>query len=265
MKSRQPRPQAILSVVSKEQLNSHLVRLVLGGPGFDDLRYNDFTDKYVKLLFADPEHGLEPPYDLEGLRETNPEALPTRRTYTVRSVDHMAKQLTIDFVVHGADGIAGPWAAAAAPGDIIVAVGAGGGYRPDPATEFHLLVGDLSALPAIAAALEAMSEDARGAAIIQIPDAGGHLELSHPAGVDVRWIEAAAASDALLRAVGAVETSGKIQAFVHGERGAVKALRRHLTDERGLGREALSISAYWALGRAEDAFQAEKAQPVGQI
>ena len=58
---------------------------------------------------------------------------------------------------------------------------------------------------------------------------------------------------------------GRVQVFVHGEREQVKRARAHLTDVQGVDRRALSVSAYWAHGRAEDAFQAEKRTPVGQI
>src|SRR5699024_6130567 len=59
----------------------------LGGDTFDNIVSNDATDKYVKLLFADPAHGLVPPYDLTELREQSPEKLPSRRTYTIREID----------------------------------------------------------------------------------------------------------------------------------------------------------------------------------
>jgi hypothetical protein len=40
---------------------------------------------------------------------------------------------------------------------------------------------------------------------------------------------------------------------------------RALLKEHDVPRERLSISAYWARGRAEDQFQAEKREPIGQI
>lgn len=255
-----------MSVLSKEQLSPNLIRIVLGGAGFSDLNDNEFTDKYVKLLIPDPQYGLTPPFDMETLRAEQPQAMPTRRTYTVRWIDHSSQSLAIDFVTHGDEGgVAGPWAVAAQPGDLLTMTGAGGAYRPDPATEFHLLVGDLSALPAIGAALESMPDDARGVAVIQVEDEEDRVEPRHPDGVEIRWIVAPNGTDALVKAARAVETTGQVQAFVHGERGTIKALRRHFTDERGIAREDLSISAYWALGRIEDQFQAEKREPIGRI
>ena len=115
---RAPRPQMILEVIRSSWVTPHLVRLTLGGPGFADFQPKDATDSYVKISFAKPELGLEPPYDLAALRETlAPADLPVTRTYTVRRVDQAAGTLDIDFVVHGDEGIAGPWAAAAQPGD----------------------------------------------------------------------------------------------------------------------------------------------------
>ena len=66
---RQPKPPVVLEVTATERLGPHMVRLTLGGPGFPVYQDKDATDKYVKLLFADPALGLEMPYDLEVLRE----------------------------------------------------------------------------------------------------------------------------------------------------------------------------------------------------
>lgn len=120
---RPERPQAILTVTATEAVTPNLIRITAGGEGFDAIRDNDATDKYVKIIFADPRHGLTPPYDLAELREHSPERLPRNRTYTVREMDRENRQLTIDFVVHGDEGIAGPWARTAAPGDTLVAIG----------------------------------------------------------------------------------------------------------------------------------------------
>src|ERR1700742_1431044 len=132
-RERSARPQAVLSVRSRGQLNAHTVRIVAGGPGLAQFRTNDFTDKYAKLIFVDPSLGLAPPYDLAELRASlPPEQRPATRTYTVRSVDLDEQQLTLDFVVHGAAGLAAPWAARAQAGDLVTLSGAGGAYRPSP-------------------------------------------------------------------------------------------------------------------------------------
>ncbi|MDQ0727468.1 siderophore-interacting protein [Microbacterium sp. W4I20] len=254
--------QAVLTVQQVEQVSPDLIRITAGGDGYDAFRDNDSTDKYVKILFADPRHGLTPPYDLALLREQSPEKLPTPRTYTIRSADPAQRRLVIDFVVHGDEGIAGPWALGARPGDTLVVSGAGGGYQPDPAAPWHLLVGDHTALPAISSAIERMDAAAVGHVLLSIADDADRILPELPAGVSIRWTET---DEELLAALAALPWGdGHPQVFAHGERGTIKAVRA-LLKERDVPRESLSISAYWARGRAEDQFQAEKREPIGQI
>lgn len=197
-----------------------------------------------------------------------------RRTYTVRSVragaDAAGIEIDVEFVTHGDEGLAGPWAAAAQPGDVIAFSGPGGNFAPTPGS-WQLLLGDESALPAIACALEAMGPQERGVVLLDVEGPGDELELSAPAGVSVRWLHRGAAwtpsstqLDAAVRAV-QIPEGEPVQVFAHGERETMKALRKHLVEERGLDRRQLSLSAYWAYGRAEDAFQAEKRTPIGKI
>ncbi|PPF79790.1 NADPH-dependent ferric siderophore reductase, partial [Subtercola sp. Z020] len=262
---RPPRPQITLAVVRREQLSPHLVRIVLGGDAFDAFETTDLTDEYVKIVFAKPELGLEPPYDLAALRETlEPSDMPVTRTYTVRSVDAVTKTLSIDFIVHGDEGLAGPWADRAVPGDLLTFSGPGGGYRPDPAADWYLFAGDQSALPAIAAALEHLPAEARGLAFVAVGDAADELVLDAPAGVEVHWLHAAPGVTLAAAVEGAEWLGGSPQVFAHGEREAMKALREVFAN-RGVQRSKLSLSGYWAAGRTEDRFQAEKREPVGVI
>src|SRR6202161_1898120 len=188
-RARPARPQAVLSVLRRDQLSPHMVRITAGGPGFEALRMNDFTDKYAKILFVDPSLGLTPPYDLAALRESLPsDQQPVTRSYTLRRAAPERQELTIDFVVHGDKGIAAPWAAHAEPGDLLTMSGAGGAYRPDPDCDWHLLAGDESALPAICSALEALPDDARGIAYLETSDPGEYLDAKLPGGGDVVWL-----------------------------------------------------------------------------
>ena len=268
---RAPRPQTILEVVRTAWITPHLVRLTLGGPGFADFQPKDATDSYVKLYFAKPELGLEPPYDLTALRATlAPDDLPVTRTYTVRRVDTGERTIDIDFVVHGDEGLAGPWAAAAQPGDRVVLAGPGGAYRPDPSADWHLFAGDESAVPAIAAALEVLPPEATGLAFIEIGGRDDLIELDRPAGVQLIWVGRAARDEsaaALLATAiaGHPWPAGRVQVFAHGERESMKALREVFLTQRGLDRSQLSLSGYWAYGRTEDRFQAEKREPIGVV
>ncbi|MEE1649916.1 siderophore-interacting protein [Brachybacterium sp. J144] len=266
----QKRQQAVLEVRSKTRLSPRLLRITLGGELFSALNRNEQADAYVKLLLPDPSTGLQPPFDLERLREESPELLPSRRTYTVRRWFDDEQAIQLDVVLHSAadgqaEGVASRWADAAQPGDRVALMGAGGGYTPEQSTARHLLIGDHSALPAIAASLEAMDPAAVGFALIHLDHEEDRLRLEAPAGVEVRWV--IGDRERLLEAVTALdlaETAG-LQVFCHAERGLTKRLRRVLVAERGVPREQISISAYWALGRVEDQFQAEKREPIGAI
>lgn len=268
---RAPRPQIIMEVVDRQQINPHMVRLTLGGEGFENFADRPVTDKYIKFLFADPSTGLTPPYDLDAIRrDLGPEAIPVRRTYTVRKVNHEARTIDVDFVVHGEDGIAGPWANTAQRGDVVCFNGPGGNYKPEESIDWHLLAGDEAALPAIATALEAMSSNAEGVAFIEVQDAADEIDLVKPQGVELRWIhrgsEFTPTSTKLAAEVMKYPwRSGLVQVFAHGEREVIKSLRRYLADDRGIDRRMMSLSAYWAYGRAEDTFQAEKKEPIGKI
>lgn len=230
-------------------MTPHLVRVTLGGPGFAQFEDRPETDKYVKLMFTDAD------------------SLIVTRTYTVRRVDAAAQALDIDFVVHGDEGLAGPWAAAATPGATLRLMGPGGGYAPRTDASWYLFLGDLSAVPAIAAALEALPPDAVGAAYIEVDADDETLSLDAPAGVEVHWVIDAEHSTETLadRVRGMPWRNSDVDVFAHGERESMKALRRALFDERGLERGQVSLSGYWARGRTEDRFQAEKREPIGQI
>ena len=270
--SRPRRPQMVMEVVATEDLSPTFKRITFGGAGFDLFQDSDAVDKYVKLLLPrDPASGLTPPFDMDELRKTLPkDELPLRRTYTVHSVDQEAKTLKMDFVIHGADGLAGPWAERAKVGDLLQFSGPGGKYQPDPEADWHLLAGDEAAIPAIGAALDAMPADAVGHALIEVATQRDEWNLTAPQGIEITWLhrggEFTPETTIIEQAVKDVPwRGGRVQAFIHGERETMKSLRAYLTDERGVERADLSLSAYWAYGREEDAFQAEKKLPIGQI
>src|SRR3954447_15289137 len=215
---RRPRVARVAEVLRTSRLTPHMIRVVLGGEGLAGFPAGEFTDHYVKLLFPpdapDPER-------------------PVTRTYTVRAWDAAAGELTLDFVWHGDEGLAGPWAAAAQPGDRISFFGPGGGYATPPAADWHLLAGDESALPAIGAALDRLPAGARALAFVEVSgpeeeqaELGGRgggggeggRELAGGGGVEGVWGPRGAAppGEALVAAVrGATLPEGAGHLFVH--------------------------------------------------
>ncbi|MGW7488686.1 siderophore-interacting protein [Streptomyces sp. NPDC054786] len=245
-----------------EQLTPHMVRVVLGGEGLAEFTAGEYSDHYVKLVFPLPGVRYPEPFDITQIRAEFPrDQWPRTRTYTVRAWDAETRELSVDFVVHGDEGLAGPWAAAAKPGDEIRFLGPGGAYVPEAGADWHLLAGDESALPAIAASLARMPAGVPVHAFIEVAGPEERQELDVPAGAEVSWLYRGATpvGRELAAAVRALEfPAGQVQAFVHGEAGFVKELRRLLRVEREIPREALSISGYWRTGHDEDGWQAAK-------
>ena len=152
-------------VLRTARLSPSMVRVVLGGPGLADFRPSSEADSYVNLAFAPPGAAYGPVFDPDEVKETlAKDWWPARRRLTVRHWDAQARELTLDFVAHGDVGVAGAWALRAQPGDLLVMTGPSSGYHPDPTADWHLLVGDESAVPASAEAVAAAT--AAGMAVV---------------------------------------------------------------------------------------------------
>lgn len=243
------KPITLLTVESTEQLSPGMTRIRFSGD-LAAFTGSAFTDRYVKLVFGDP-------------GELDTGGRPTLRTYTVLEPDVAQGTLTIDFVVHGDEGIAGPWAAKARPGDTIHVRGPGGAYAPDPAADWHLLAGDEAAIPAIRQALAALGDDAQGYVVLQVDGPSYQQPVAAPAGVELTWLHRSDPTHpGLADAVRALPwRAGRVHAFVHGEGQAVmKDIRPYLYGERAVPRADVSISAYWKQGRSEETFREWKAE-----
>ncbi|MFJ4477648.1 siderophore-interacting protein [Streptomyces xanthochromogenes] len=256
-------------VVRTERITPHMVRVVLGGESLAGFGVGEHTDHYIKLLFPAQGVSYPEPFDMERIRAEFPRAQwPSTRAYTVRAWDAELGELTVDFVVHGDEGLAGPWALRVQPGETVRFLGPGGGYAPDPAADWHLLAGDESALPAIAAALERMPAGALVHAFVEVAGPEEEQKISTPDGVAVTWLHRGEATVGS-QLVGAVKDlefpAGDVHAFVHGEAGFVKELRALLRVERNVPRERLSISGYWRLGQDDDAWRAAKREWNEQV
>ena len=266
------RPVHTFEVLRSERLTPHIVRVVLGGSGFDTFVPNDYTDAYVKIVFV--RHGVDvgalpQPLTLDSFNELPVEQRPVVRTYTVRSADTERRELAIDFVVHGDHGVAGPWALAATPGKPAYLMGPSGAYAPDPAADWHLLAGDEAALPAISTALEALPDNAIGKVFIEVAGPDDEIPLKSPPGVGVNWIYRGGRADLVSEdnagdnapLIAAVKEAnwlpGQVQVFIHGEAQAVMHnLRPYIRKERGVDAKwANSISGYWRRGRTEETFR----------
>jgi NADPH-dependent ferric siderophore reductase len=264
-------PPRVAAVLRSERVTPQVVRVTFGGPGLEGFAAGPFTDHYVKLQLPPLGAGYEAPFELERVKAELPrERWPRVRTYSVRTWDAVKGELTIDFVDHGGDGIAGPWAAAARPGDRVQLIGPGGAYSPDPDADWHLLVGDACVLPAIAAALARVPAGTPAVVVAAVDGPEEELPLATDAELDLRWVHRVAAAeldpDPLVEAVrGLAFPPGRVHAFLHGEAGMVRSLRRHLLIDRSVPVEDTSISGYWKRRRTEEGWRADKPEWKRQV
>ncbi|MCM3893705.1 siderophore-interacting protein [Gordonia sputi] len=263
-----------MTVLRREQITPHMVRLYLGGDGFGDFavalppRDERDTDMYVKLIFMPDGVDFPDDFDPRASRSLPPEQQPVLRTYTIRTVDEDAREIAIDFVVHGDEGIAGPWAATVTPGSTVHFLGPGSGYRPDNDAAWHLLAADEAGLPALAAAVESLPEGAIAKAFIEVAGPDDEVPLDVPSGVQITWVHrggpAGEVSDdragdnaPLIAAVRETDwLDGEPHVFIHGEAQAVMHnLRGYVRKKRGVSAARASISGYWRRGRTEEGFR----------
>ncbi|NJP46800.1 siderophore-interacting protein [Actinacidiphila epipremni] len=241
-------------VVRTAAVGAGLLRVTLGGPGTAGFEAHSPID-HVKLLFPDPDGSLrlpEPDGDL--LRWPRPH--PTSREYTVRRHDPVAGEIDIDIAPHEG-GLASDWAQAVRPGAVLHVAGPPGGLIVPAAYDRYLLAGDITALPAIARWLEELPRDAKGWAFVEVARAAEEIELAPPRGVEVRWLHRGdrppGTGGALARAVTAltVPPGERLYAWMAGEAGQVRPLRRWVRDELRLERSDYEITGYWKRGVAD--------------
>lgn len=202
-------------------------------------------DQHVVLYFYEP--GVELPATLAAARTRLGQVRPAMRSYTVRRFDRDAGELDLDFVLHGT-GPAATWAEHARPGDDLILVGPSPAYLPDPDVPRHVLVGDESALPAVAAML---AEVPGATAVLEVADAAEEQDLPG----DVRWLHRDDTPPgtpdlllAALRSAGPFDLDTAVWAA--GERTVMHAVRAYLLDECQMDRRQVRTTMYWRHGQA---------------
>ncbi len=174
-----------------------------------------------------------------------------KRRYTIRHARSDRGELDLDVLVHG-HGPGSTWGATAALGDVVEFQGPRGKLELTPA-DWHLLVGDESALPAIAAVCAALPAAERAIAVVEVAGASDELPLAPS--TEVHWLHrrhvAAGTPELLapaLRALTLPEGSG--HGYLMGETRTMVALRAML-EARGLPHDAIFVKGYWNIGRPD--------------
>ena len=219
-------------VLRRTTLGRHLVRLVLGGPGLAGFTSTGLPDEWV---------GLVVPGQFQS------------RYYTVRSWRH--DELTLDVVVHDI-GLVTQWASGDVVGDEVTITEPKGSFAMPDDAGWLMLVGDLTALPAMARAVMSVSVPVQVWAEVPDPDepeVHDYLAVAlAAAGVrhDVHWLRQPGDGRSDLASVvhDLVWPDGPGYFWMAGESSQMRAIRKHLMRERRLPSTAYDVMGYWRGG-----------------
>jgi NADPH-dependent ferric siderophore reductase len=224
-----------LQVMRVEELSPHMRRITLGGDDLQDFVSPGYDD-HVKLFFADG---------------SRPEIPQPGRNYTPRSYDVEKRELVLDFVLHG-EGIASSWASRVEVGQRITVGGPRGSMLVSENFDWYVLIGDQTALPAIARRLEELPATAKAIALIQVPDVEEQIPLHSETDLQVQWLYGED-QQILVDAVKALSFPAGIgYTWAAAEHHAIQAIQQYLLQEARLNENHVKASAYWRRGAAAD-------------
>jgi NADPH-dependent ferric siderophore reductase len=218
-----------LSVLTVTSITADYRRVNFEGPNVEQLRFRPGQDLMLRI--------------------PGPEDRITNRRYTIRAADRSAATVTVDMVVHG-DGPGARWAADAAPGHRLDAIGPRGKIWLDEAADWHLFIGDETALPGMSIMAEVLPAGAPATMVVELPDHVGGLDpqLGDDQHVAITWIERGDAQPGEPTRLVAVAEEipfppGRGHAYVAGEMKVVRSLAAALA-ARGLDGSAVDAKAY---------------------
>ncbi|MCF7728411.1 siderophore-interacting protein [Sulfitobacter sp. M22] len=244
----------LLEVRNAERLTPHMMRITLGGGDLEGFHSPGFDD-HIKLFFPAPGEEAPPRPDLSerGVSFPAGQVHPAVRDFTPRHHDPVAGTLQIDFALHET-GPASEWARQARPGQKLGIGGPRGSFILPMDFDWHLLIGDETALPAIARRLEELPADARVIVLAEVDGEADELTFGTQAAATVHWVHRGAAPSGTAPLVEALNTvafpEGHYYAWIACESSSAKCLRQALIAEHGANPKWIRASGYWRRGTA---------------
>ncbi len=267
-----------LTVLRTERPSTGWMRVTLGGGNIDRFTPMGYDQWFRLFLPIGGAAGLERVPEkankvfgyLKFLRIPDGER-PVMRNYTVRAhrpaTADAGAEIDVDFVLHGsaADGTAGPasrWAETCRPGEHVLVIDEGLCFNPARGEDRVVLVGDETALPAIAGICRSLPESASGAVIIEVASREDALQFPHPSGIEVHRVARSDADVPGVRALDALRgltlPDAEFHAYIAGEQALASGARKLLVGERGVEKDRVSFTGYWKLGTASPASKASR-------
>jgi NADPH-dependent ferric siderophore reductase len=217
-------------VVRREQLSPHLVRIVLGGAGLESFASTEVPDEWV---------GLVVPGQFQS------------RYYTVRSWD--GSQLVLDVVVHE-HGLVTEWARTDCIGDTVTITEPKGSFELPADAGWVVLVGDLTALPAVARIRETLDPALDVRSWVESPDGPLPDYLADTAWLPSPGPGASALADFV---AGLTWPQGTGYFWMAGESAQMREIRRHVRRDLGWDSRHHDLMGYWSGSRGRQARQVD--------
>jgi NADPH-dependent ferric siderophore reductase len=240
----------MLRVTRVHAVTPHLVRVTLAGEDLAGFTSASFDD-HVKVFFPAPgeDKPVMPVLGPDGPVFSALEARPIARDFTPRRYDAEAGELDIEFALHGT-GPATTWAAQAQVGQYLGIGGPRGSMIIPSGFDWHILIGDETALPAIARRLEELPAGTRVMAVMEAGQPEARLSFETKTDLHVEWRFRSEAELpgvlAVLRSIALPEGEGYVWAA--GESSLIRAARQVLCDERGIDKKRIRAASYWKRG-----------------
>jgi NADPH-dependent ferric siderophore reductase len=244
----------VATVVRNAALTPRMARITLAAPEFDDFGIQQ-PGEIITLGWPAP--GCELVLPARGWRFPPGTSEQHWRNYTVRAHRPARAEIDVDFVLHGDRGRASAWALEAAPGDRVGFAGPRMHWRRDEMAGWSLLVADEAGLPALLAILESLPSGHGATALVEVADEAERQPVETAADLELHWLvrDGRAAGRTTILADALRELAlpdGRGQVWGGGEALAMRAVRDHLRDQGGIGREAMHVLGYWKHDKMAD-------------
>lgn len=268
-KHAQKKPPRLLTVTAVQQVTPLLRRIILTGDsliGFPEDRFGAHLKVFlpregqtdIHLPTIGPNGLIWPPADKK----------PIARTYSVRYYDPDKNHLAIDFVRHGHNSPAASWAERARKGDQLGIAGPGGPHPLIAPADFHVIAGDMTALPAISSLLEYLPEKTEGDAFIEIVNQNQIHNLINNTSIQVHWVTQEDTLDPrlLFKTISnyKLPTDLNVSAWVAGENSSVIEIRDYLRKTFSLTKKTLYAVPYWRRGDTEEEYHQDRHKVMDQ-
>ncbi len=248
----------LTTLADRQPVTPRMVRLTFAGGDLGELE-GAGPDTFLYLLVPPAgcrELAIDRSFSWDTYEELPEATRPVGAYYTMRTHRPDRAELDIDVFLHEPAGPASSWAVSAPIGAPLALWGPRRMYQPVPSDDHLLLVGDETAVPAIAGILGSLAPGREATALVEVRDGADEVDMPSAGDVALRWLHRGAQparhSTRLVDAVRAEDLHGQVYAWGGGESRSMTRVRRHLHQERGIDPSCTAIIAYWRQGTDPD-------------